>query len=80
MEAIAVIVVLGCVGYLVSRKSKSLDIKPQINKSHVRRYDSTDNAIEHEKYLQRVVEENEEKERAGKLKVENAERIKKEFL
>ena len=57
MEVIAVIAVLGCVGYLVSRERKIIDIKPRINKSHVLRYDSTDSAIEHEKYLKGIIAE-----------------------
>jgi hypothetical protein len=75
MEVIAVVIVLTYVGYLAARAHKSLDIKPRINKSHV-----PPRTVNHEEYIKGVVAENEEKERVGKLKADNQERIKKDLF
>ena len=79
MEVVAVIAVVGYVTYLAVREHKSFDIKPRINESHVRRT-YLNSVADHEAYIKKVVAEGDEKERTGKLRAENEERIKKDFL
>lgn len=76
MEAIALIAVIGYVGYLAARERKFFDVKPRINRSH----QSHSAVLDHAEYINRVEEENDQIDQESKLRAENAERIKKDFL
>ncbi|MFA6995438.1 MAG: hypothetical protein WC249_03475 [Patescibacteria group bacterium] len=75
MEAAAVIVVLGFAAYVLARERKIINIQPRINRSNKLPREMSDR-----EYLERVVAENNKKERTGKIQSENKERIKKDFL
>ncbi len=75
MEAAAIVLALGYVVYRLARRGKMPDFKPPINRKEKLPLGMSDSD-----YLKKVVAERNEKERQGKLRAENQERIKKDFL
>ena len=75
MEAAAVIVIIGFAAYMLARSKRTIDFKPPINKKEKLPLEMSDS-----EYIERVMAENNEKERVGKMAAANHERIKKDYL
>ena len=75
MEVAAIILVLGFTAYTLYKERQVIDIRPRINKKEKLPKEMSDS-----EYLERVVAENNEKERTDKIQAANKERIKKDYL
>lgn len=70
MEILAVVLVLGFVGYMAVREERVIDITPKINKRHIPRAS----------YLKSVREDTELKNKVGEIIAADKERVKKKFI
>jgi len=75
MEVAVIAAIVGFSVYMFAREKKFVDYQPRMN-----RKEKLPNDMNGSEYIERVVAENNAKERVGKMRAENQERIKKDFL